>query len=476
MAKLSIVAGSTSKLCRVFIRDSSKTDGSGLTGLTNATSGLTAYYIKEGSSSATQISLVSATLGTFTSSGFIVVDGTNMPGWYELGIPNAALSSAKSVAIMLKGAANMVPCNIEIELTATDNQDAVHGGMSALPNTACTTNGSLITSGSGTAQLLVSSGLVSMIAAQNPSVLSGTASAGGASTITLAGGVATDNYYRHLVVIITSGTGAGQANIISSYVGSTKVATMVSAWITQPDNTSVFTVLGDPQVAMDSNGAVLIQTGSGTGQLDFTSGVVKANVTQLLGTAWLTPGTAGTPDVNAKLIGGTSQTGADVGADATTLVARVAGNVNTSLRSNTAQAGAASTITLDASASATTDFYRFAIIKTTGGTGSGQARVCTAYNGSTKVATVDRPWATNPDNTTTFDIFLASELTQLDLTQAVPTSNTAETVGDCLMAARADGFGKWTLSGTTLTLYANDGTTALRTFTLDSSTAPTSRS
>jgi hypothetical protein len=38
------------------------------------------------------------------------------------------------------------------------------------------------------------------------------------------------------------------------------------------------------------------------------------SVTQLLGTAWLTPGTAGTPDVNAKLIGGTAQTGRDIGA------------------------------------------------------------------------------------------------------------------------------------------------------------------
>ena len=39
------------------------------------------------------------------------------------------------------------------------------------------------------------------------------------------------------------------------------------------------------------------------------------NVTQLLGTAWLTPAVAGTPDVNAKQIGGTAQTGNDVGAD-----------------------------------------------------------------------------------------------------------------------------------------------------------------
>lgn len=64
---------------------------------------------------------------------------------------------------------------------------------------------------------------------------------------------------------------------------------------------------------------------------------------------------------------------------------------------------------------------------------------------------------------------------QIDLTQAVPTSNTAHTIGDALNAARAQGFGKWVFSGTTLTLYAEDGSTVVRTFTLDSATAPTRR-
>lgn len=63
----------------------------------------------------------------------------------------------------------------------------------------------------------------------------------------------------------------------------------------------------------------------------------------------------------------------------------------------------------------------------------------------------------------------------LDTTQAIPTSNTAETIGDALNAARAQGFGKWVISGTSLTLYANDGTTAVRTFTLNSASNPTSR-
>jgi hypothetical protein len=64
----------------------------------------------------------------------------------------------------------------------------------------------------------------------------------------------------------------------------------------------------------------------------------------------------------------------------------------------------------------------------------------------------------------------------IDLTPVIPaTGNTANTIADCLNAARAQGFGKWAIVGTTLTLYAADGTTAVRTFTLDSATVPTSR-
>ena len=56
------------------------------------------------------------------------------------------------------------------------------------------------------------------------------------------------------------------------------------------------------------------------------------------------------------------------------------------------------------------------------------------------------------------------------------TSNVGNSVGDCLNAARAQGFGRWALAGTTLTLYGSDNTTVVRTFTLDSATSPTERS
>lgn len=55
---------------------------------------------------------------------------------------------------------------------------------------------------------------------------------------------------------------------------------------------------GTAQTARDIGASVLLSSGTGTGQLDFTSGVVKANAVQLLGTAWAAPATAGYPDAN----------------------------------------------------------------------------------------------------------------------------------------------------------------------------------
>ncbi len=135
MAKLSPVQATTSKMIDVFIQDSSSTTGSGLTGLVYNTAGLTAYYYREGAGSAVAISLVTATVGTWTSGGFKEVDATNMPGVYQLGLPNAAVAAgAKSVKVFLKGATSMAPCPAEFELPAVDNQDAVRFGLSSLPS------------------------------------------------------------------------------------------------------------------------------------------------------------------------------------------------------------------------------------------------------------------------------------------------------------------------------------------------------
>ncbi len=124
--KLELTKQATSnKILAVFIRDSSKTNGAGLTGLVFGSSGLTAYYWREGDATATAITLATMTLGTYASGGFKEMDATNMPGWYSFCPPNAAfLTGANNVAFHLKGATNMVDLPIEIQLNNFDLQTA----------------------------------------------------------------------------------------------------------------------------------------------------------------------------------------------------------------------------------------------------------------------------------------------------------------------------------------------------------------
>jgi len=72
------------------------------------------------------------------------------------------------------------------------------------------------------------------------------------------------------------------------------------------------------------------------------------------------------------------------------------------VRANTAQSGGSNTITLDSGASSTDDWYVNQTVFIVEGTGAGQSRKISTYNGSTKVATVDSNWATTPDNTSKF--------------------------------------------------------------------------
>lgn len=228
---------------------------------------------------------------------------------------------------------------------------------------------------------------------------------------------------------------------------------------------------GAALTARDIGASVLLSTGTGTGQLDFTSGVVKSNLIQILGTVLTetagliaagfkkffnvaTPtGTVNSlPDVvpgaaNGLVIAGVNSTitatfggnltgsvasvtgavGSVTGAvgSVTGAVGSVTGNVGGNVvgsvasvtasvtlsaadsmvvRTGTAQAGAAQTITLDASASAVDDFYKSHTIKINSGTGAGQAQTIQTYIGATKVATVGRAWAANPDNTSVFTV------------------------------------------------------------------------
>ncbi|MDA9421112.1 neuraminidase-like domain-containing protein [Bradyrhizobium sp. CCBAU 53380] len=73
----------------------------------------------------------------------------------------------------------------------------------------------------------------------------------------------------------------------------------------------------------------------------------------------------------------------------------------------TAQAGSVSTITLASNASSDNGAYDGYYIALTGGTGSGQRRLITAYDGTTKIATVVQNWTTVPDSTSAYTLQVA---------------------------------------------------------------------
>jgi len=118
---------------------------------------------------------------------------------------------------------------------------------------------------------------------------------------------------------------------------------------------------------------------------------------------------------------------------------------------DTAQAGAAGSITLSATESAVNDYFKGQTIAIFGGTGAGQSRACYGYTGGTKVALTRPAWATNPDNTSEYAIvnvgstvvaaiddidFSATMLTSLNA--ATPAVTVSDKTGFSLSAAGID--------------------------------------
>jgi hypothetical protein len=123
MQREQIRAGATSQTIDVFVYNGSLTTGLGLTGLAYNSGSLVASYRKGATGTRTAISLATQTVGgAYSSGGFVEIDATNMPGWYRLDIPNAAIDTAGRTYVTLKGATNMVPVNVIIDcvLAAAD--------------------------------------------------------------------------------------------------------------------------------------------------------------------------------------------------------------------------------------------------------------------------------------------------------------------------------------------------------------------
>lgn len=176
MAKVQFKNGQTSVILRVFLQDTSSTTGAGKTGLTSASAGLIISTIADNEATATTYTQAGSTIETITTLGtfaaptatkcrFKEIDATNFPGAYEIQIADArwAVSSAKSLLVSILGATGIPPTFAEVQLSAVDPNDAVRGGMTALPNVASGSAGAIITSGTGTAQLSVTAGAVNTL-------------------------------------------------------------------------------------------------------------------------------------------------------------------------------------------------------------------------------------------------------------------------------------------------------------------------
>ena len=122
MAKLTLKKGLTDVTVYLFVQDSSKTTGEGLTGLAYNTANLVASYVRPlGSRTAITLATLAAVTSAHTDGGFIEIDATNMPGVYRLDLPDAVCATGvPSAVVMLKGASNMTPVLLEIQLTDFD--------------------------------------------------------------------------------------------------------------------------------------------------------------------------------------------------------------------------------------------------------------------------------------------------------------------------------------------------------------------
>lgn len=222
------------------------------------------------------------------------------------------------------------------------------------------------------------------------------------------------------------------------------------------------------------------------------------------GTAVATPHTAGYPAVTLKSGTGTGELNI------------TAGTVNF-IRSSTAQAGSASSLTLDTGASSLTNNYKGLWLVLLSGTGAGQCRAITSYDGTTKVASITPDWNTIPDSTTGFSVIPAAgvnvelwrnnvvnvpisgridasaqevadktnytaaltsggldALLRTPLTETYAGPGAAPTLEQFMFMLHS-ALSEFAISSTTVTCKKLDGSTTAMTFTLDDASNPTSR-
>lgn len=159
-----------------------------------------------------------------TDSGFFEVGP-----WYHVVVSSITVDSQT---------VSFVACAFRI-LSATRGMTGT-----ALPDAAADAAGGLPISDAGALDLDAMNANVSTAIA---GVVTGTAQAGAAGTITLAAGAsATNDIFNGMTVVTTGGTGPGQSRQVYDYDGSTKVASVSPNWQTNPSSDTTYAVVPTP--------------------------------------------------------------------------------------------------------------------------------------------------------------------------------------------------------------------------------------
>lgn len=239
----------------------------------------------------------------------------------------------------------------------------------------------------------------------------GLAQGGSSSTIILESTASSVNdYYVGWLVKIEGGPGASQQGLITAYNGSTKTATVDVTFSPVPTSASRYRLetntiglnMGSTGYSFVSNMAI-----NGYTECVYATNNGYYNTWQDVKTSgficfWLQSDGGGNSLINCEAE--FYYQGIRVDQGDFVMTGGIVESLVFDTTDGTAQAGGSSTITLAASASSVDQKWTGYQILIEGGTGAGQSRTISNYNGTTKVATVSTAWSTVPDNTSTYHI------------------------------------------------------------------------
>jgi len=337
--------GSTNISVDLYIIDS--TTGQPELGVLFNTTGIDLEYRRDLSAivNVTEVTLAALTTA-HTDGGFL--DGGY--GSYRFDVPDAAFATGARKVTIQGTVTGMIVLPAVIQLVDFDPEDSVRMGQTALPNAAADAAGGLPVSDTGALDLDALNAAAVRLTAVRAQVLDDWVNAGRLDAI------------------------------LDSRMAEASIATTSGAVDLVVD---VFNDVGITQAGADKVwGSTLRQlTATGLDLILFSS----TGVIAIARAIWEYLSTGSFPNNSfGKIIRDLKST--------------------ITITSGTAQAGTANTITLAAGSSSTDDIYQGDSILITGGTGVEEHGLCISYNGTTKVATMSKPWVITPDNTSEYQV------------------------------------------------------------------------